>query len=316
MKKIISILVVLFLISFATIISAQTKSVQKKKVTNTEKTEVLTLISGTIYLPNSVGEGRGEYYFKNSKGTELVSYQIDLPGGSDCFKIVDLQIEEEYLNKNYLVTYKKGSSLNEIIVLNIAKNSENNSTDLLNNSNSKPAIIKLYSKTGTDFGGTPCKSFVLICIQNDDFRGYVYDCSDEYNSITYISGKITNMTVTGKKQMASDGGGGTGLDFTEDKFNLTISSDSTKITYNKVQYKVTKPNYSFTNSLLSGETKNKKIYSSPNINSSVISTIDAKTSKIKLLGIGNFEKNGNDYDIWYKIMINEKEGWIYGGLKL
>ncbi|MEI6061900.1 MAG: hypothetical protein WCR72_14440 [Bacteroidota bacterium] len=51
----------------------------------------------------------------------------------------------------------------------------------------------------------------------------------------------------------------------------------------------------------------------PSISSKIISKIDFGKIKLELLQIGPFEKIGTKIGFWYKIKIENSEGWVYGG---
>ncbi len=102
MKKIISILVVLFLISFTTTINAQTKPVQKKKAVNTDKTEEL------ILLPAVINTEFNYFEFKTTKGVILKASTIPKEF-SITIKTEDgeqMDVKPEFKNKKFIVTYK------------------------------------------------------------------------------------------------------------------------------------------------------------------------------------------------------------------
>lgn len=54
----------------------------------------------------------------------------------------------------------------------------------------------------------------------------------------------------------------------------------------------------------------------PNMKSRILSKVDPAKIRIELLDIGNFEKEVEIPDFWYKVRINGVVGWIFGGLNL
>ena len=180
----------------------------------------------------------------------------------------------------------------------------------------KEAVLKMYSKIDEDMGGSPCKSFILISIKNDSISGYQYRCAGGAVEIIHLFGKAINLDIKG----ISENAGGQQLpiiEYSKSEFSMKISSDSSKITFNKEEYKACKVNYSFTNKmLLTDISKDKTLFELPNLKSKSITTFNANKNKLKLLEIGKLEKIGKDYDIFYKVEVDGKIGWIYGGLNV
>jgi len=54
----------------------------------------------------------------------------------------------------------------------------------------------------------------------------------------------------------------------------------------------------------------------PNTKSNIIGKIDCKKVKIELIEIGKKEEIGKTIDFWYKVRIDDKIGWLFGGLTL
>ena len=181
------------------------------------------------------------------------------------------------------------------------------------------AILKQYYNNGQDLGGNNCKSYILLSIKSNIVKAIYYDCENEYNTITYLDGELSGLKIKGKSITISDGGGGGNFDKSEGDFNMELSNDSNKLKYKKSEFLISNLKYSFSNIMqMSGVSveKKKKIYESPNTISKVLSEINLKKDKVELIEIGNYEKIGKDYDIWYRVKINEFEGWFYGGIKL
>ena len=88
---------------------------------------------------------------------------------------------------------------------------------------------------------------------------------------------------------------------------MQFTSDSTTLKIDKLNYSISKDKFSFkTNSL--------KIYESPSFSSKIIEEVKIKNASIELLEIGNLEKKGGEWDVWYKVKSATNEGWCFGNL--
>ena len=54
----------------------------------------------------------------------------------------------------------------------------------------------------------------------------------------------------------------------------------------------------------------------PKVTSKILNKVDLSKIQVKLIEIGNVETIGKETDFWYKVKINDIEGWIFGGLSL
>ena len=170
-------------------------------------------------------------------------------------------------------------------------------------------ILKIYSRSGEIFF-TKCKSKILLCIKYGKVKSLGKNCENEYGIFDYYDGSITDLKIEGKASYFDNcGGSGEGptMCMQNKKFAMQFTSDSTTLKIDKLNYSISKDKFSFkTNSL--------KIYESPSFSSKIIEEVKIKNASIELLEIGNLEKKGGEWDVWYKVKSATNEGWCFGNL--
>lgn len=170
-------------------------------------------------------------------------------------------------------------------------------------------IIKMFTRRGEIFE-QPCESVILLCIKSGAVSAVAKNCENEYGVFDYYSGNVVDLKITGKASLFDNcGGSGEGPEMcmTNNQFVMQFTSDSTKLKYDNTNYSISKPKFSF-------NTNGLKIYESPSFSSKTIEVVKDKNTSIELLEIGNLEKKGQEWDVWYKVRSNTKVGWCYGNL--
>lgn len=183
-----------------------------------------------------------------------------------------------------------------------------------------------YTRTYPYEGGSgmgDCYDKILMSISKDTVNAlYLSGCdATDISPESYLTGKIIENSVSGKILELEYGmDGKTTGDFYENKFKIEFNTDKSKMTYYSTSIIDQKP----TSSVLSlTEAKYTFRYGGlsnlralPNTNSKVLSKIDLSKETVKLIAIGRMQKIGKTTNFWYKIKINNLEGWIFGGLTL
>jgi len=170
-------------------------------------------------------------------------------------------------------------------------------------------VLKFYSKKDVGLGDEMCDSRLIVCLKPDVCSGIYTDCSNEYSLFSYFNGEKSGESFKGASQYFDNcGGSGEGPEMCQfdDKFELKFSSDSTKLTLNKVIY--TLSNYSFKLTPM-----NTNLYESSSISSKVLIK---NASGLKLKEIGSIEKQGGFWYMWLKVLSNKGEGWVLGWIDL
>jgi hypothetical protein len=170
-------------------------------------------------------------------------------------------------------------------------------------------VLKYYSKRDVGLGDEMCDSRVIICVNQDNCTGFATDCSNEYGLFSYFNGKKTNKGIKGNYLYFDNcGGSGEGPEMcmNESKFDLVFSSDSTRLTLNKVSY--SESNFNFKLSSF-----NSSLYESPSITSKLVCK---NPSGLQLKEIGGIEKQGGFWYLWLKVMTKNGEGWVLGNINV
>ena len=130
-----------------------------------------------------------------------------------------------------------------------------------------------------------CDSRLIVCLKPDFCSGIYTDCSDEYSLFSYFNGAVLGESFKGVSIYFDNcGGSGEGPEMFQfdEKFELTFSLDSTKVTFNLVLYWLS--NYSFKITPMSTN-----LY----YGSSISSKVFIKNAfGLKLKEIGSIEKQG------------------------
>jgi len=88
---------------------------------------------------------------------------------------------------------------------------------------------------------------------------------------------------------------------------MQFATDSNKLEYNKMSYSISKLKYNF-------NTKNLKIYELPSFSSKVKEELKSNNLLIDLIEIGNLEKYGGEWNVWFKVKSSNNEGWCFGNM--
>ena len=170
-------------------------------------------------------------------------------------------------------------------------------------------ILKIYSRSGEIFF-TKCKSKILLCIKYGKVKSLGKDCENEYGIFDYYDGSITDLKIEGKASYFDNcGGSGEGptMCMQNKKFAMQFTSDSTTLKIDKLNYSISKVKFSF-------KTKGLKIYEMPSFSSKVKEELKSNNLLLELIEIGNLEKKGGEWDVWYKVKSATNEGWCFGNL--
>ncbi len=170
--------------------------------------------------------------------------------------------------------------------------------------------IKMYKESVENFMSEGfCNNQLIVSIKSSQIKAYEVECNNEYGIYNYYEGELKDLTFQGVGSFLDNCGGG-GLEESEsmcldkNKFKMQFSKDSTQITFSEKKYNLT----TFIISI-----KKTKVYEQTNKKSKLI--YDNKSiSNIDLLEIGPLEKNGKEWNIWFKIKVDNKIGWILGGI--
>lgn len=189
------------------------------------------------------------------------------------------------------------------------------------NANLNMLGLYLYGKTWNDKDLMECKKLTLLSVKTKMVRVISFDfCDATGGTMSYGIAKITGNVISGMMSGPYQEGEGDDLPVRVDTtaFDLRISQDLSKINYNAfdINGKETLEEalrmdvkYSFYGEqlILREQAQNK---------SAVIARINPAKSKIELLEVGDFQINGKkleDYNVWLKVKVNNKTGWIFGG---
>ena len=168
----------------------------------------------------------------------------------------------------------------------------------------KKAFIQVFTSSGIVFD-QPCQSKIILCVESGVARAIHVNCEDEYALFNYLGGEADGLTYSGKGSFF-DNCGGSDPEKTMCKstkpFKMELDKDSSKLKFNGTKY-------AQSNSKLSFKTKGMKLYESPDSKSELIEQIADTKAKVELLGIGELQKKGTEWGIWYRVKVNEQEGW-------
>lgn len=147
----------------------------------------------------------------------------------------------------------------------------------------------------------------LIMNKNTDTVNLLYfkrcDALDGVVEYYLVGKKVDEYTILGIK---------------DDKFKIVFSQDFKLARcefewygqfHDNIDLFQAKPKYTFKKGL-------RNLRESPDLSSKIISKIDPNKSNAEVIEIGKPQEIGKMYEFWYKIKINNFEGWIFGGLEL
>lgn len=141
---------------------------------------------------------------------------------------------------------------------------------------------------------------LVLYTEGDDVYGFYGFVAQGSPTEDYIVGKKKGNEIIAKKYSLFDS-------VVSPEFKLTIKPKS--VTTLSPDEKVTIPK----DSIDFFEEQTLSIYELPNIKSKVlVSDYNLKNKGFKLIEIGKMEKNGDEYNIWYKIKNKDFEGWVFG----
>jgi uncharacterized protein (TIGR02145 family) len=169
--------------------------------------------------------------------------------------------------------------------------------------------LKDQESTGEIFE-QKCESKLLFFEKSGVVKVIGHNCENEYGIFDYYDGTISALKMEGKASYFDNcGGSGEGptMCMQNNKFAMQFTSDSTILKIDKLNYSMSKVKFSF-------KTNGLKIYESPSFASKIIEEIKIKNASIELLEIGNLEKKGGEWDVWYKVKSKTNEGWCFGNL--
>lgn len=176
---------------------------------------------------------------------------------------------------------------------------------------SEKVILKMYSRSGEIFD-QECESKILVSIKSGLVKSLGINCEDEYSLFNYYEGKIISSNIEGESSFFDNcGGSGDGpmMCMANGQFTMKLSSDLTKLELNEMTYSSSPLQFSF-------NTKALKIYEMPSFDSKIMEELKNNNLKVELIEIGNLEKKGEKWDVWYKIKTSTNEGWCFGHLNL
>ena len=178
--------------------------------------------------------------------------------------------------------------------------------------------LRFYQKNYTDSEHEGGYERILIITTGNNVRALYNSYFDTMGGrMSCLIGQINRSKITGTSFVFLSNEGGEFLGIEEQKFKIDFSTDKSKIKY-YVDNTFSKDcsdlvlsdlKYSF-----SGDISDFREL--PNMKSRILSKVDPAKIRIELLDIGNFEKEVEIPDFWYKVRINGVVGWIFGGLNL
>lgn len=178
--------------------------------------------------------------------------------------------------------------------------------------------IKMYEKVYTDAEHQGGYERILISTTGSNIKALYNVYFDSMGGrMSCLSGKVAGSTINGISYVFLAGEGGEFYGIEEQKFKIEIAVDKSKIKYylystpdaEGTEMVLTDFKYSF----IGGISNLREL---PNSKSKILSKVDLLKTKIELIDIGNFEKIGAASNFWYKVKINEVEGWLFGCLSL
>lgn len=178
--------------------------------------------------------------------------------------------------------------------------------------------LRFYQKNYTDSEHEGGYERILIITTGNNVRALYNSYFDTIGGrMSCLIGQINKSKITGTSFVFLSNEGGEFLGIEEHKFKISFSAAKLRIRYTvgntfSIDYSelvLSDLKYSFSGDI----TDLRKL---PNMKSKVLSKVDPAKTKIELLDIGNFEKEVEICDFWYKVKINGVVGWIFGGLYL
>jgi hypothetical protein len=166
------------------------------------------------------------------------------------------------------------------------------------------SYIQVFTRNGVVFD-QPCQSKIILCVKSGIVRAIHTNCEDEYALFDYLDGEADGFKFSGKGSIFNNCGGSDpsqNMCKSTNNFKLELDKDSTKLKYNGAKF-------SKSSSKLSFKTNGMKLYKSPDSNSELIEKIKDSRAQVELLGIGELQKKGSEWGIWYNVKVDEKEGW-------
>ena len=164
--------------------------------------------------------------------------------------------------------------------------------------------------------------YIVIHINNMTVRAFHSggENVEGSSSKTFFTGSIKDGNISGNCKMIfsfyDDETDGEITDEKDETFLINMNTDQSKIKIFKPKENTQSPtglakaefSYEFTGI--------RNFRQDPNTNGKILSKVDFANSEAELLEIGNLEKIGQTTDFWYKVKIQNSEGWIFGGLTI
>jgi outer membrane protein assembly factor BamD (BamD/ComL family) len=192
------------------------------------------------------------------------------------------------------------------------------------NANLNMLGLYLYGKSWNDKDLMDCKKLTLLSVKTKMVRVINFDyCDATGGTMSYGIAKINGNIISGMMSSPYQEGEGDNLPVMVDTtaFDLFVSSDLSKINYSAYDLNgketleealLLELKYSFSGQQIILRDK-------PQIKGTVLAKLNPEKDKIELLEIGDFQINGKEpekYNVWLKVKVNNKTGWIFGGLTL
>lgn len=178
--------------------------------------------------------------------------------------------------------------------------------------------LRFYQKNYTDLEHEGGYERMLVITKGNNVRAlYNFYFDTMGGRMSCLIGQINKSKITGTSFVFLSNEGGEFLGIEEQKFKINFSAAKSKIRYtvdntfftDYSELVLSNLKYSFSGDI----TDFRKL---PNMKSKVLSKVDPAKTKMELLDIGNFEKEVEIPNFWYKVRINGVVGWIFGGLYL
>jgi len=191
-----------------------------------------------------------------------------------------------------------------LLCLFIMSCNKGNKSEINNNTSNETGIISSYysakeEELAFDNPVIFVNKMVLYSVGQDiyGFSGFVAQGSPTEG---YIVGKKKGNEIIAKKYSLMDG-------TISPEFKLTILPKSIASLSNHEKITIPMDSIDFF------EEQTLSIYQLSNFKSKVlVSDYDLQNKGFKLIEIGKMEKNGDEYNIWYKIKNKDFEGWVFG----
>jgi len=176
--------------------------------------------------------------------------------------------------------------------------------------------LQFYTRTWNDPNLYGCTEKLLLFKQGDSVRAYCNSFCDAVGGTrSFLVAKTSGNTISGIRYIPQYYDDGEFMGLYDYSFKIIVMPDNSIIQYystsdsGPVVLSLSDAKYKFYGGI-------KEVTLSPTPSSKVVFQTDVKNDRILILRIGKFEKIGDTYDFWYEVQVDNKQGWLFGGLNL